>query len=161
MAKLDLLINEPQKDTETQFKQIFLCLQNLFSWSNAILTQLALDSKEQLNAGDVSATSITYVALPPNYLNTISVKNPLSLISLNLQLQGSGYIGVFINGLLNSEIPFSNLSYSPVIHSYYYNLKVGSNTIEIKWRANSGTITKANSITNSGFNSLQVISFNS
>lgn len=160
MAKLDLLINETQKDQETQNKQIFLCLQNLLNWSNNILTQLAVNYKETTNAGNTSTTSTNYILIP-NYSQSTTVKNPLCLVNLNLSLQGAGFIGIFINGLLSSEVPFNNLGTNPVIHSFYYNLTVGTNSIEIKWKASTGTITKANSVASPGFNALQVISFNS
>jgi hypothetical protein len=160
MAKLDLLINEPNKDQETQNKQLYLSLQNILNWSNNILTQLAVDFKERPNAGDISITDTNYVAID-GYNQSVTTKNPLCMICLNLQLRGSGYVGVFINGLLSTEIPFNNLSFNPVIHNFYYNINVGQNNIQIKWRANTGTIVKANSTTNPGFNSFQIISFNS
>lgn len=160
MAKLDLLINEPTKDSETQFKQIFLCLQNLLSWSNNILTNIAVSYKEPSNTGDTSTSGLNYSNIP-NYSQSFNVKNPVCLVSLNLQLMGHGYIGIFVNGLLESEIPFNNSGFNPITHNFYYNLKVGGNVVDIKWRATTGSVVKANSVTNPAFNSLQIISFNS
>lgn len=160
MAKLDILIPETTKDQETQNKQVFLCFQNLLNWSNNILTNIAVDYKEATNAGDISTTSTSYVGLD-NYSQSATVKNPTCLVNLNMMLKGTGYLGLFINGFLTTEVPFNNMSFNPIIHSYYYNLKVGKNTIEWKWRAINGTATKANSTANPGFNAFQIISFNS
>jgi hypothetical protein len=160
MAKLDLLINELNKDQETQNKQIFVCMQNLLSFSTAILSQIVVNYRDEVNSGDTSTTSSDYVTIP-NYAQSFTVRNPLSQFLLTLQLKGQGYIGVFVNGLLEAEIPFNHTGFNQLLHQYFYTLRVGNNTVEIKWRASTGTVIKGNSATNSGFNAFQIISFNS
>lgn len=160
MPKLPVIPNDVNKDAQTQFRQIASNAQDFELWTNQILTKLIVDYTEPQTGADESTASTTYVDLT-NFSKSFTINNPLCLLSLNFALKGIGYIGVVINGLLVKEIPFQNAGFASVPHFNFYTLRNGGNTISIKWKASTGTITKANSLANPGLNSIQTTSFNS
>lgn len=160
MAKLAILPNELTKDQPTQNSQIFMALNDTQNWSNKTLTLIAVDFTEPLGTINESTSSTTYGNLN-NFSKIADVSNPLCLISFNLCLKGVGQIALVVNGIIVREVFFQGIGFTTIVHSNTYQLNNGRNTVTLQWKANTGTVEKANISTAPGFNSIQVTSFNS
>jgi len=161
MAKLQLIPNETQKTQDVQNQQIFVGFQNIYSWSNAILTENVLDYVETNNYADETTTYTTYTPLKNFDNSTLTVKNPLCIINFTLSLKGQGYIALLINNKIIREIPFNNLGTTILSFSRAETFNVGKNSIGLQWKVITGTVTKSNSFSDPGWNQIQVISINS
>ncbi len=160
MPVLNIQANQTNKDANTQFTEIQQGFQDTMTFSNTILTKLLGNYMEPINAGDEVTTSAAYTSLD-NFSLNINVNNPFCLITFNLSLSGTGKIGVFVNNLLVQSIPFNSSSFSQIAYINFLTLSKGANRIQLQWQASTGTITKANSTANPGFNQIQIVSFNS
>lgn len=154
MSKLSILPNELQKDQSTQNQQVFMALNDTLSWSNKILSQRLIDFTDTATSTAYTATSYQDMF---GYSFQFSNTNPLCILVFNINLSGSGSIGLFVGDQLLREIPFnfgSNQTYMSITNMEQF--AVGSNNLSIKIKASTGTVTK-----NAGFNTVQLLCVNS
>ena len=153
MAKLSILPNEVTKDQDTQNRQIYMAFNDIVSYSYNIASQNLADFSD---SKVVTSTNTNYQNVP-DYSFTFDTKNPLVQIIVNLALKGEGKIGFFIGNQVAREFYFNNTNENNMNFSSLTTLKTGKNTITIKWKAITGTITKSDK--SSSF--CQIISVNS
>lgn len=160
MPNLVVFPNDPNKDAQTQFRQIASNAQDLELWSNNILTKLSVDYNEPQSSTDETTSSTNYVDLA-NFTKNFTINNPLCTVNFNLTLKGIGVVAVVVNQQLVREIFFQNTGFTAVVHSAFYTMRNGSNQISLKWKASTGSVSKANTSINPGLNMIQVVSQNS
>jgi hypothetical protein len=164
---LQIFPNEPAKNQDIQNTQNFVAFQSIQNWANQTLTNVDVDYKQEsgsntnIQSNVPQTTSTSYVAIPQFSFN-FTPKNTLCSISFMLSLQGQGFIGIFVNGSVIDQIPFSFASLTPLYWQSYESMSVSQNKISLGWKAVSGS-TVGLACTNGNFfyNRFQVIDFNS
>jgi hypothetical protein len=161
MALLQIYPNETQKNQDIQNQQTFIALQNIYRWSGEILTQTSVDYIQTDDTVNNLTTNSTVYSNIPNFTYNFSPKNALGLVTFSITLQGTGYIGLFVNGLLLREIPFLNGVFSQVNFNRAESFAIGNNKVSLAWRSTAGTLTLATTKGSPHFNTFQIISINS
>jgi hypothetical protein len=163
MSKLVTNLNELSKDPQTQLSQIQYMGNDIVNWGNSIQGKVLIDYSEPTNQTNETTSSTSFSNLQ-NFSFSFTPNQPLCTVTLHLFLQGEGYIGIIINGLLiGSPIYFNNSSASILPYTKKFQLSNNKQSIALQWRSvNSGSkITKVNTPAQPGVNSIQISSENS
>ncbi len=160
MGRLNSITNDITKEPAVQLAQVSQFGQDVTQWSNNIVSQTLIDYTEPTSPTNESTTSTSFVNLT-NFTKIFKPNNPLCLVSFHLCVEGEGDIGIFVNEVLNKSMYFKNTTFQTQTFSQNFNFGGAQTKIELKWRAKTGTITKANTTANSGLNSIQITSTNS
>lgn len=163
MALLNLL---PPSVTGSQNKineQVYNGFTSIQNWQSLILSNQDVNYRQDENNNPQNSNftidSINYIAIP-NFIFNFVPKNTLALITGQLTLLGTGYIGIFNNGSLLLEIPFACGSFSQVNILYQYKFAVINNKISLSLRSN-GTVTLAQTKAQAFLNLFQIFDMNS
>lgn len=155
------LTNASDGEFKQQTSQAFNSLQ---SWQSLILSNVDVDYV-QSNSQNVQSTNFTYAGNTykniPNFSFNFAPKNKLAIVSMSLTIQGTGFVGVILNGQVLREIPFLNGVFSQVSFNRIENFSTSTNKINLALRSTAGMITFASSIAQPFLNYFQIVDINS
>ena len=164
MALLNILpplVSETQPNFNQQTYQGFNAIQ---AWQSLILSTQDVDYTQSVNnnaqSNNFTTNSNSYQTIP-NFTFNFTPKNKLSLVSMSLTLNGTGYVGLFINDLLALEIPFNNITFNQVGVSRQQILSTSSNKISLAMKSQSGSVTMACAKIQPFLNYMQITDINS
>lgn len=162
MSALQTNLNELSKDPATQLAQLNYMGNDIINWSQNLQAQLLVDYTEPTDKVNETLKSTDFAPLK-NFTFNFVPNNPLCTVTFSLLLQGEGFIGIFLNGVLIQKVYFLNASAQQLTFTKKFNFSKASQKISLQWKSNSGatTITKINSDSQPGTNLMQVSSENS
>ncbi len=155
MSTLRITPNDTSKNQLVQNQQIYVALNAISAWSYSSENSINSDYTEPVQPTDESTTSATYVNLA-NFTKNFNSNGAKAQITFDLTLRGQGVIAIVLNGAITDQIPFNQTNFNQLLYSRIKQVIAGTNNISVQWKAITGTITKANTDTNLGYNFIQI-----
>jgi hypothetical protein len=164
MAQLNLLpplVNASQQNFNAQVYQGFTSLQ---SWCPTTLTNKDIDyiqsNNQNVQQNNWTTTSTDYKSVP-NFTFNFKPLNQYVDIRFQLTLQGTGYVGLFVNSQVLRELPFFCGTFNQVGFSFYEQFTTTQTQVAINIRSTSGLVTLAQTKLQPFFNRFQAYDVNS